>query len=174
VSNVGIDVSKLKLEVAIRPSGERFGVGNDEEGLRELVKRLQELRPERIVMEPTGGYERAALTELVRAGLPLVVVNARQMRDFAKATGRLAKTDSIDADVIAHFAEAIRPELRPFPDEAHRVLEAMVTRRRQLVDMRADEMRRKHTAPRGLHASIDSHIEFLTDRSTMSMGTSRS
>ena len=162
VSNVGIDVSKLKLEVAVRPSGEHFSVSNDEEGLRDLVKRLQELRPERIVMEPTGGYERGAVTELARAGLPLVVVNARQMRDFAKATGRLAKTDRIDADVIAHFAEAIRPELRPLPDEAHRVLEAIVTRRRQLLDMRADEMRRKHTAPRGLHASIESHIEFLT------------
>jgi transposase len=162
VSNVGIDVSKLKLEVAVRPSGAHFSVGNDEEGLRELVNRLQELRPERIVMEPTGGYERGAVTELARAGLPLVVVNARQMRDFAKATGRLAKTDRIDADVIAHFAEAIRPELRPFPDEAHRVLEAMVTRRRQLLDMRADEMRRKPTAPRALHTSIDSHIEFLT------------
>jgi transposase len=162
VSNVGIDVSKLKLEVAVRPSGERFSVGNDEEGLRELVKRLEELRPERIVMEPTGGYEWGAVTELARAGLPLIVVNARQMRDFAKATGRLAKTDRIDADVIAHFGEAIRPELRPLPDEAHRVLEAMVTRRRQLLDMRATEMKRKHTAPPLLHASIDSLVEFLT------------
>jgi len=114
------------------------------------VKRLEELRPERIVMEPTGGYERGAVTELARVGLPLVVVNARQMRDFAKATGRLAKTDRIDADVIAHFGGAIRPELRPIPDEAHRILEALVTRRRQLLDMRANEMKRKHKAPRVL------------------------
>ena len=162
VSNVGIDVSKLRLEVAVRPSGERFSVCNDEEGLRELVKRLEEIHPERIVLEPTGGYERGAVIELARAALPIVVVNARQMRDFAKATGRLAKTDRIDADVIAQFGEAIRPELRPLPDEAHRTLEAMVTRRRQLLDMRGDETRRKHTAPRVLHASIDSVIEFLT------------
>lgn len=164
VSNVGIDVSKLRLEVAVRPSGERFSVGNDEEGLRELVKRLEELRPERIVMEPTGGYERGAVTELARAGLPLVVVNARQMRDFAKALGRLAKTDRIDADVIARFGEAIQPEFRPIPDEAHRTLEALVTRRRQLLDMRSNEMKRKHTAPRVLHASIESLIEFLTQQ----------
>jgi transposase len=164
VSNVGIDVSKRSLEVAVRPSGERFSIGNDEEGLRELVKRLQELRPERIVMEPTGGYERGAVTELARAGLPLVVVNARQIRDFAKATGRLAKTDRIDADVIAQFGEAIRPDLRPFPDDAHRILEAMMTRRRQLMDMRSDEMRRKHTALRALHASIETVIEFLSQQ----------
>lgn len=164
VSNVGIDVSKRRLEVAVRPSGQRFSIGNDEEGLRELVKRLQELRPERIVMEPTGGYERGAVAELARAGLPLVVVNARQMRDFAKATGRLAKTDRIDADVIAQFGEAIRPELRPFPDDTHRILEAMMTRRRQLLDMRSDEMRRKHTALRALHASIETVIEFLTQQ----------
>jgi transposase len=164
LSNVGIDVSKRSLEVAVRPSGERFSIGNDEEGLRELVKRLQELRPERIVMEPTGGYERGAVTELARAGLPLVVVNARQIRDFAKATGRLAKTDRMDADVIAQFGEAIRPELRPFPDDAHRILEAMMTRRRQWMDMRSDEMRRKHTALRALHASIETVIEFLSQQ----------
>jgi transposase len=162
--NVGIDVSKERLDVAVRPTGERFTVTNDERGITDLRKRLARLRPDRIVLEPTGGYESGVVQVLAAAKLPVVIVNARQVRDFAKAAGRLAKTDRIDADVLAHFGEALRPEIRPLPDEAQRELEALIGRRRQLVDMRAAETKRKHTAPAVVHPSIDDLIEFLTQR----------
>ncbi len=162
MSNVGIDVSKETLEVAIRPTAERFRANNDEKGHAEICKRLTKQHPERIVVEPTGGYELAVVQALARAKLPVVVVNARQVRDFAKAAGRLAKTDQIDADVLAHFGEALQPEVRPLADEALRQLEALVTRRRQLVDMRSDEVKRRQTAPTLVRPSIDLTIEFLT------------
>jgi transposase len=159
--NVGIDVSKSRLDVAVRPSMERFSVGNDEDGHKQLRKRLSKLEPQRIVLEPTGGYEVPVVQALVAAKLAVVVVNARQVRSFAQAVGRLAKTDGIDADVLAHFGEAIRPEIRPFPDAARLQLEALVNRRRQLVDIRAGEAKRKQTAPAAVHANIDRHIAFL-------------
>jgi len=162
VVNVGIDVSKESLEVAVRPTAERFRVNNDEKGHAEVCKRLGKLRPDRVVLEPTGGYEQGIVQALARAKLPVVVVNARQTRDFAKALGKLAKTDQIDADVLAHFGEAVRPEVRALPDEAHRELEALVNRRRQLVDMRSAEIKRKQTAPAVVHPSIELMIEFLT------------
>jgi transposase len=161
VVNVGIDVSKSRLDVAVRPSSELFSVANDDEGHKELRKRLIKLKPERIVLEPTGGYEQRIVQVLVAAKLPVVVVNARQVRNFAQALGRLAKTDRIDADVLAHFGEAIRPEIRAFPDEQLLELEALVNRRRQLVDLRAGEIKRKQTAPIAVHANIDELIEFL-------------
>ena len=160
--NVGIDVSKDRLDVAVRPSGDRFSVGNDEEGCAQLCKKLSKLKPERVVLEPTGGFESRVLQALVRAKLPAVIINARQIRQFAQATGRLAKTDTIDADVLAHFGEAVKPEIRAIPDEIHRELEALVSRRRQLVDMRAAEVKRKQTAPRVVHPSIDAIIEALS------------
>ena len=150
-----------RLDVAVRPSGDRFSVTNDEGGHRELRRRLPKLKPERIVLEPTGGYEVAVVQELVGAKLPVVVVNARQVRNFAEALGRLAKTDRIDADVLAHFGEAIRPEIRAVPDEELLELEALVNRRRQLVDMRAGEVKRKQTAPISVHPSIDALVESL-------------
>jgi transposase len=162
--NVGIDVSKARLAVAIRPSGERFEIDNDEPGHQKLCKRLAKLRPERIVLEPTGGYELGVVQALARTELPVVVVNARQIRQFAQATGRLAKTDRIDADVIAQFGEAIQPQIRPLRDEAHRELEALVARRRQLVDMRANEIKRKQTASKAILQSIDSVIQFLSQQ----------
>lgn len=162
--NVGIDVSKENLDVAVRPTSEHFTVTNDERGISELRKRLIKLRPERIVLEPTGGYESAVVQALAAAKLPVVIVNARQVRDFAKAAGRLAKTDRIDADVLAQFGEALRPEIRPLPDDAHRELEALIGRRRQLVDMRAAETKRKQTAPVVVHPSIDDLVEFLTQQ----------
>jgi transposase len=127
-------------------------------------RRLTKLRAERIVLEPTGGYESAVVQALAAAKLPVVIVNARQVRDFAKAAGRLAKTDRIDADVLAHFGEALRPEIRPLPDDAHRELEALIGRRRQLVDMRAAETKRKQTAPVVVHPSINDLVEFLTQQ----------
>lgn len=162
--NIGIDVSKARLTVAIRPSGERFEIDNDEESHQALSKRLARLKPERIVLEPTGGYEQGVVRALAEAGLPVVVVNARQMRQFAQATGRLAKTDRIDADVIALFGEAIQPPIRPIPNDAHRQLEALVSRRRQLIDMRSGELKRKQTAPKHIVPSIDSVIEFLSQQ----------
>jgi transposase len=161
VLNVGIDVSKGSLDVAVRPSSERFSVANDDEGHKKLRNRLLKLQPERIVLEPTGGYEARIVQVLVAANLPVVVVNARQVRNFAQALGRLAKTDRIDSDVLAHFGEAIHPEVRAFPDEQLVELEALVNRRRQLVDMRAGEVKRKQTAPVAVHANIDELIEFL-------------
>src|SRR5262249_25260087 len=151
----GIDVSKENLDVAVRPTGERFTVTNDERGTTELRKRLAKLRPERVILEPTGGYESSVVQVLVSAKLPVVVVNARQVRDFAKAAGRWAKTARIDADVLAQFGEALRPEIRQLPNEAQRELEALIGRRRQLVDMRAAKTKRKHTAPAVVHPSID-------------------
>jgi transposase len=164
MTNVGIDVSKERLDVAVRPSGEKFAVNNDEEGRTKVRKRLTKLKPERIVLEPTGGYEAHIVQVLVTAKLPVVVVNARQIRQFAQATGRLAKTDRIDADVLAHFGEAVKPEIRPVPDEAHRELEALVSRRRQLVEMRAAETKRKPMAPRVVHPSIDAIIDALSQQ----------
>jgi transposase len=159
--NIGIDVSKERLEVATRPSTERFSVANDEDGHKQLRKRLAKLKPERIVLEPTGGYETRAVQALAMAKLPVVVVNARQVRNFAQALGRLAKTDRIDADVLAQFGEAIRPEIREFPDAAHMQLEALVNRRRQIVSMRTEEIKRKDTAPPVVHPQLDEHIKFL-------------
>lgn len=161
MSNVGIDVSKARLDVAIRPSGEAFSVANDAAGHKELCRRLMALNPERIIIEPTGGYEAAVVRELVLAKLPVIVINARQVRNFAQAIGRLAKTDSIDADVLAHFGEAIRPEQRPFPDAQLLELEALVNRRRQLIDMQSAESKRKQTAPASIRPSIDTVLKFL-------------
>lgn len=164
--NVGIDVSKSRLDVAVRPSLEHFSVTNDDEGHQQLRKRLTKMHPERIVLEPTGGYEARMVQALVAAKLPVVVVNARQVRNFAQALGRLAKTDGIDADVLAHFGEAIRPEIRPFPSKERLELEALVNRRRQLVNMRAGEIKRKQTAPAAVQANIDQLIEFLDKQLT--------
>ena len=161
---VGIDVAKAELVVAVRPTGEHLTVKNDEQGLVKLVGHLKQLSPERIVLEASGGYETATVVALAREGLPVVVANARQVRQFAQALGRLAKTDGIDAEVIAHFAEAIKPEIRPLPDEAHRELEALVTRRRQLVEMRAAELNRLKTAPRRIRPNIEAVVTFLSQQ----------
>jgi transposase len=159
---VGIDVSKGRLDVAVRPTDKHWSVTNDATGLADLVKKLQKLQTPLVVLEPTGGYERELVSSLVRAKLCFVVVNARQVRDFAKAVGKLAKTDRIDADVLAHFGEAVRPEPRLLPDEDTAELDALITRRRQLVDFRAAEMARKHLAPEVVRPSIDKVIDFLS------------
>jgi transposase len=141
---IGIDVAKAQLEYVCRPSGETGTIANQEEGIRELVARCQALTPTLIVLEATGGYEAALVAALATAGLPLVVVNPRQVRDFARATGQLAKTDAIDAQVLALFAERVRPAPRPLPDEAAQALEALLTRRRQLVEMLTAPPRLSH------------------------------
>ena len=139
---VGIDVAKAALDVAVRPQGEERHLANDAAGIAELVAWLQSLNPEVIVVEATGGYEAPVVAELGVASLPVAVVNPRQVRDFARATGRLAKTDRLDAQVLAHFGEAVRPTPRPLPDDAAQALAALVERRRQVVAMRTAEANR--------------------------------
>jgi transposase len=160
--NVGIDVSKDRLDVAVRPSGETFSVDNTPDGCAALRKRLVKLKPERIVLEATGGYEALVAQAMTCAKLPVVIINPRQVRQFAQAIGRLAKTDAIDANLLAHYGEAIKPEIRPLPDAAQRELEALVARRRQLVDMRAAEQKRRMSASPVVQVSIDAVIEVLT------------
>lgn len=146
---VGIDVSKARLDVHIRPHGEAFVVASDDEGLAQLTRRLAEFGPALVVLEATGGLQSRAAGQLAAAGFAVAVVNPRQVRDFAKATGRLAKTDAIDAGVIAHFAEAVRPEPRPLPDEDAAALAELMARRRQLVEMVVAEKNRLRTARTG-------------------------
>ena len=160
-SFVGIDVSKAYLDVAFRPSGERLRVSNSESGIAELVARLSTMRPTLVVLEATGGYQAAVVASLAIAKVPTAVVNPRQVRDFAKATGRLAKTDTIDAEVLAHFAEVIRPEPRPFVDEQRLALEALVTRRRQVIEMITAEKNRLAQSHKSLRSTLKAHINFL-------------
>ena len=158
---IGIDVSKARLDVAVRPSGESESVSNDEDGIKALVKRLGEIQPALIVLEATGGVERLVARALSSAELPVVVVNPCQVRDFAKATGQLAKTDSIDAGVLARFGEAVRPALRPFPDEVTLELRALIARRRQITEMIVAERNRLSGASKSVRKRIDAHIRWL-------------
>jgi transposase len=158
---VGIDVSKGRLDVALRPEGGEFSVGNDESGFATLIERLSVTRPVLVVLEATGGYQTAAVAALVVARFPVAVVNPRQVRDFAKALGKLAKTDRIDARVLAHFAEAVKPEPREIVDEDTSALEALVTRRRQLVSMITAETNRLQQSAVVVRASIKTHINWL-------------
>lgn len=162
---VGIDVSKSTLDVYIEPLGQTLHVAYDEAGVRQVVSRLKELGPALIVMEATGGLEVRIATELSVKGLPVAVINPRQARDFAKATGQLAKTDQVDAAVLAAFAKAIRPQARPLKDADTRALDDMVSRRRQLVDMRVQETLRLGTAAsKPLEKSLNKHIAWLDKR----------
>jgi transposase len=158
---VGIDVSKAQLDVVMRPSGESDSVSNDETGIKALVKRLGEMQPALIVLEATGGFERQLMRALASAELPVVVVNPRQVRDFAKATGQLAKTDAIDAGVLARFAEAVRPAVRPLPDEVSLELRALIGRRRQIIEMMVAERNRLSGASKRIKKRIDAHICWL-------------
>jgi transposase len=164
MSFIGIDVAKAQFEFACRPSGETGSVPNAEEGIRELVAHCQALTPTLIVLEATGGYEAALVAALATVGLPLVVVNPRQVRDFAKATGQLAKTDAIDARVLALFAERVRPQPRALPDEAVQALDALLTRRRQLVEMLTAERNRLLVARAPVRRDLQQHIRFLERR----------
>ena len=152
---IGVDVSKARLDVAIRPSGENESVANDKTGIKALVKHLGEIQPALIVLEATGGVERQLTRALASAELPVVVVNPRQVRDFAKATGQLAKTDAIDAVVLARFAETVRPVLRPLPDEVTLELRALIARRRQITEMMVAERNRLRGASQSVTKRID-------------------
>lgn len=159
---VGIDVSKDRLDIAVRPGGEVFVVERNAAGLDDLVERLRQLAPHLVALEATGGFETVVAAALSAAGLPLVVVNPAQIRSFAKALGRRAKTDPIDAAVIAHFAEATAPEPRPLPDDATQLLADLVTRRRQIVAMLvAERQREKRATAKRLKKSIARLIKAL-------------
>jgi transposase len=158
---VGIDVAKATLDIAVRPGGERWSAPNDEAGISALVARLQPLAPALIVLEATGGFETATVAAVAAAGLAVVVTNPRQVRDFARATGQLAKTDVLDAQVLALFAERVRPEPRPLPDAAVHALDALLTRRRQLLEMLTAEKNRLGVAAAPVRRGITQHIRWL-------------
>src|SRR5262245_4534374 len=159
---VGIDVSKARLDTALRPSGQTFADPNTPDGIAALVARLAPLRPALIVLEATGGYEMPLAAALQVAGLAVAVVNPRQARDFARAVGRLAKTDRIDAAVLAHFAEAVRPAPRAAADAEVRHLDALLSRRQQLIGMRVMESNRLGTATDpAVRAGLERHLVWL-------------
>lgn len=158
----GIDVAKDALEVFIRPDTIQKNFPNDEKGRTGLTQFLGKMEPSLVVLEASGGYEIPVVEVLALRNLSVVVINPRQVRDFAKATGKLAKTDAIDAEVIARFGEVIRPEIRPLKDADAQRLQAFVTRRRQLVQMLTEEKNRLHSAPSWTRADIEAHIAWLT------------
>jgi len=162
---VGIDIAKEQLQVAVRPGGEAWSVTNDRPGLRDLVKRLAASKAALVVLEATAGMEMPVVAALAAAGLPVVAVNPRNAREFARATGRLAKTDVIDAHVLAQFGEALKPPLRPLPDAATQELNALVTRRHQLVEMiTAEKNRLAQAVTKAVRAGIREHIRWLERR----------
>jgi transposase len=164
---VGIDVAKDRLDVAVRPSGELFVVERNAAGMEQLTARLGVLKPRLVALEATGGFETVAAAALAAAGLPVVIVNPAQVRAFAKAIGQRAKTDPIDAAVIAHFAEAIAPEPRPLPDEATQLLADLVARRRQIIAMiGAERQREKRARAKSLKQSIARLIKALAKELT--------
>ena len=157
---VGIDVSQVRLDIAVRP-GASFSITHDESAIARVVEQLCALSPTLIVLEATGGMEIPLTSALATAGLPVVVVNPRQVRDFAKASGRLAKTDALDAQVLAQFAEVMRPHPRPLPDAETRALAALLTRRRQLVEMLTAEKNRLLSASLPIRKRVRAHIAWL-------------
>lgn len=158
---VGIDVSKARLDAHVRPNGEAFAVANDEAGVADLIARLATGGACLVVLEATGGLQDRAAAALAAAGLYVAVVNPRQVRDFARATGRLAKTDQLDAAILAAFAEAVKPEPRGLPDAERQGLIDLVARRRQLVEMRAAEKIRRSQLAAALRPRLDQHLAFL-------------
>ncbi len=168
---VGIDVAKAELVVVVRPSGDTWTVPNDASGLRTLVQRLEHTAPTLLVLEATGGYELPCVAALLAAALPVVVVNPRQVRDFARSTGQLAKTDRLDAGVLALFAERVQPAVRSLPDPATRALVALMARRRQLVEMLVAEQNRlglqRGRGDRQVTLSLKQTIAFLTRQLAM-------
>jgi len=158
---VGVDVSKKQLDVALLPGNEAFAEVNDEAGIKAVVERLLGIRPDLVVMEATGGYETACATAVSAAGFRTAVVNPRQVRAFARATGQLAKTDRIDARVLAHFGAAIDPQVTPMADEQTRELQAMLVRRGQLVAMRTQEKNRLAMAVGAVRQPIKEHVAWL-------------
>ena len=160
---IGIDISKASLDVAVWQSDQYRKFSNDAKGIQELIAWLSELAPTLIVLEATGGYERLIVAELVLVGLPVAVVNPKRVRDFARSTGLLAKTDKLDAHVLAHFAAAVRPAVRPLHSEEEERLAALVSRRRQLIEMLTMEKNRLSNAHATMRTHLQTHINWLMD-----------
>jgi len=162
-SYIGVDVAKDHLDVAIRPEGKIWTIQNNDKEIKELVTQIQETSPELIVMEATGGLEINVASSLALTGLPVAVVNPRQVRDFAKSTGKLAKTDTLDAQVLAHFAEAVHPEPRFLSDERSRFLKALIVKRRQIIEMCVSEKNRLRLCNKATREGIIEHITWLEE-----------
>ena len=158
---VGIDVAKAQVDVAVRPTGDRWEVSYDDAGVGKLVSQMGDLGPAMVLLEASGGLELPLVAALAAASLPVVVVNPRQVRDFARATGTLAKTDALDAQVLAHFAEVVRPPVRPLRDAEAQSLNSLVARRHQVVTMLVSEKNRLGTAARSLRPRIQAHVAWL-------------
>ena len=161
---IGVDVSKQSLDVAARPGDESWSVQNSQAGIKAVIRRLKRLSPQRIVLEATGGYEYELALRLSKAGLPVAVVNPRQVRDFARAVGKLAKTDPIDAKILSHFAEAVKPPCQLVKDPKLDDLDQLVTRHRQLVEMIVAERNRRMSLRGDAQNDIDATIRFLQGR----------
>jgi transposase len=161
---VGIDISKAHLDAAVYGSAPSWRVPNSDEGIAALVRQLQALAPTLIVLEATGGFELHLVAELCAARLPTVVTNPRQARNFARSTGKLAKTDKLDAHLLAHMGAALRPEPRPLPSAQEEQLEALLTRRRQLIEMRTVEKNRLVTVRPSMRADIQEHLAWLKEK----------
>jgi transposase len=163
-SNVGIDVSKDWLDIVVIPNGETWRVENIAEEIDVLVKRLEKLKPERIIIEATGGYERLVTSKLYLAKLPVCRVNPKRVRYFARSVGQLAKTDKLDAKVLARFGEVIKPALTQLPSDQEELLSALLARREQLTAMRVAENNRMDTAPARVRPSLNEHITWLKNQ----------
>ena len=158
---VGIDVAKAQVDVAVRPTGQRWVVSYDETGVGELVSQMKGLDPALVLLEASGGLELPLVAALAVAALPVVVVNPRQVRDFARATGTLAKTDALDAAILAHFADAVRPSVRPLRDAETQALNSLTARRHQVMTMLVSEKNRLSTAISAVRPRIEAHIVWL-------------
>lgn len=163
-TNVGIDVSKDWLDIVVIPSGETWRTDNQEEAIRELVKKLEQFKAERIVLEATGGYEQRLAVQIYLAGLPLCRVNPKRTRYFARSLGLLAKTDTLDGKLLALFGERVKPPLTRLPSEKEQVLSALITRREQISNFLVAERNRLQTAPTKLQASLNEHITWLKNQ----------
>jgi transposase len=161
---VGIDVCKKYLDVYIRPKGEFFRIENDLIGVTQIQNKLAKLKIECIVLEATGGMEQLVARTLAQQGLPVVITNPRQVKNFARASGKLAKTDKIDAQILAHFAQAMEPEIRPMASDAEQELKELVSRRRQIVEMITAERARLHSSKGKVQAGVEEHIEWLKQK----------
>ena len=158
---VGIDVGKMQLDIARSDQDDVLQLGNDRDGIRELVRHLKEIRPQLVVLEATGGFEVPAAAALAAAEIPVVIANPRQTRDFARSVGRLAKTDTIDARGLALFAARVRPDARALPTEEARALDALVSRRRQIIAMMTAEKNRLGFAAKTVQKGIEKHIKWI-------------
>jgi transposase len=164
ISYVGIDVAQARLDIAVRPSGDQWSEPNDPAGIARLVVRLAELAPRGVVLEATGGLEKPLANALAAAGIAATIANPRQVRDFAKAIGQLAKTDALDAQLLARYAEVVQPPPRALPSPAVQVLASLVTRRRQVVEMITAERQRRRTAGPAARPYVDAHLASLQEQ----------